>query len=87
MNETYEINPEIKDPELIERITIMIRKSDELRKKRSVFGYIMTLEDNMMINMWRDDLQRNAHRYGYTLKWYPNPKQYFAEPVILPHGE
>jgi hypothetical protein len=68
MNETYRINPEIKDPELIERIDIMIRKSDELRKRRCVFGYIMTLEDDMMINIWRDDLQRYAQRYGYTIR-------------------
>ena len=71
MNETYRINPEIKDPELIERINIMIRKSDELRKRTSVFGYIMTLEDDMMINIWREDLEKYAHKYGYTLDYTP----------------
>jgi hypothetical protein len=68
MNETYRINPEIKDPELIERINIMIKESDELRKRRSVFGYIMTRKDDMMINIWRDDLERYAQRYGYTIR-------------------
>jgi hypothetical protein len=68
MNETYRINPQIKNTQLIKRINIMIKESDELRKRRCLFGYIMTLEDDMMINVWRDDLEKNAHRYGYTIR-------------------
>jgi hypothetical protein len=66
MDKTYQINPDITDPELLNHINIMIKTSDELRERCENFGYVMTLEEVMMIDIWRDDLEKNAHKYGYT---------------------